>query len=397
MTVARRLCYLDHAATTPLDPRVAAAMQPFTAEGWCGNPSSFHWAGRWSGGAVEEARQHVAALLHARSQEIVFTGSGTESINLALLGVMAGAPGGHLVTTAIEHTAVLATARHLERGGCAVTSLPVGADGLCDPQALRQALRPDTRLVSIMAANHMVGTMQPWAELARIAHEHGALFHTDAVQAAGKVPLDVGAASIDLLSLSAHKLRGPQGVGALYVRRGLRLTPLIHGCGQEGGLRSGSENVAGIVGFGRAAAIAEAEMDSEAARLTALRDRIIDGVIARVPATYLVGDRAHLLPGHLCLRFAGLRDDALGLVLSLDIAGIAVSSGAACGAPRGLEPGRVLAAMGLDPRTGGAAVRLSLGRGNDERDVERLLDVLPQVVAAMRPRSPAARLAAPAA
>ena len=380
-----RGCYLDHAATAPLDPRVAEEMRPFVSGGWCGNPSSLHAPGRHARAAVDDARQHVATLLHASPDEIVFTASGTEASNLALVGAMTPAPGGHLVTSAFEHPAVLATARHLEERGWAVTYLPVGADGLVDPDALRRALRPETRLVSVMVANNVVGTIQPWVELGRIAREHGALFHTDAVQGVGKLPLDVGAQPIDLLSLSAHKLGGPQGVGALFVRRGLRLGPVTHGGGQEGGLRAGTENVPAIVGLGRAAELARAEMAVEAARLVGLRDRIIDEVLARLPGAYLIGDRFRRLPGHVCLGFSGLEGDAIRLLLALDQAGIAVSSGSACSSRHAGEPSHVLAAMGHDQLRARGALRISLGRGNDDHDVGYLLDVLPRAVAELRP------------
>jgi len=378
--------YFDNAATTPLDPRVAQAMRPWL-DGQFGNASSWHWAGRQANEAVEHARRQVADLLHAAPGEIVFTASGTESDNMALVGAAEalGERNCHFITSAIEHPAILETCRYLRRRGVEITFLPVGTDGTVDPAALAGALRPNTRLVSIMAANNVVGTIQPIVELGRIAREHGALFHTDAVQAAGKLPLDVQTQPIDLLSLSAHKLHGPQGVGALYVRKGVRLEPLIHGGGQEGGLRSATHNVAGIVGLGQAAEIARAEMAAEAARLVHLRDRLIEEVTTLIPNAHLIGHRYRRLPGHICLGFAGQEGEAIRLLLALDEAKIAVSAGSACSARHAAEPSYVLLAMGFDPIQARGSLRVTLGRFNTAAEVERLLQVLPQAVAALRP------------
>ncbi len=378
--------YFDNAATTPLDPRVAQAMRPWLGEQF-GNASSWHWAGRQANEAVDHARRQVADLLHAAPGEIVFTASGTESDNMALVGVAEslGERDCHVITSAIEHPAILETCRYLRRRGVEITFLPVGTNGIVDPAALAGALRPNTRLVSIMAANNVVGTIQPIIELGQIAREHGALFHTDAVQAAGKLPLDVKAQPIDLLSLSAHKLHGPQGVGALYVRKGVRLEPLVHGGGQEGGLRSATHNVAGIVGLGQAAEIARAEMAAEAARLVNLRDRLIEAVTTRIPNAYFIGHRYRRLPGHICLGFAGLEGEAIRLLLALDEAKIAVSAGSACSAHHAAEPSYVLLAMGFDPIQARGSLRVTLGRFTTEAEVERLLQVLPQAVAELRP------------
>jgi cysteine desulfurase len=279
----------------------------------------------------------------------------------------------------------LETGRYLKRRGIAVTLLPVGADGIVDPAALAPALRPNTRLVSVMAANNVVGTVQPIAELGRIARDHGVLFHTDAVQAAGKLPLDVRQQPIDLLSLSAHKLHGPKGVGALFVRKGVALEPLIHGGGQERGLRSATENVAGIVGFGVAAALARTEAAAEIAQLTRWRNQIIAGVTAQIGNAYLLGHPQQRLPGHICFGFAGQEGEAIKLLLSLDEAGIAVSSGSACSAHHAGQPSGVLLAMGLDPIRARGSLRVTLGRFNSEADVERFLEVLPGAVADLRP------------
>ncbi len=378
--------YFDNSATTPLDPRVRAAMEPYL-DAVYGNPSSLHWAGRAARAAVEHARQQVASLLNAQPGEIVFTGSGTEADNLALLGVIAaqGHSDNHVLTSAIEHPAILETCCYLERSGVAVTYLRVTEDGLVDPAELEAALRPTTRLVSIMAANNVVGTLQPIVELGRLAHAHGALFHTDAVQAAGHIPLDIRAMPIDLLSLSAHKLNGPKGVGALFVRQGLSLQPLIHGGGQERGLRSATENVAGLVGLGCAAELARAEISDEASRLVQLREQLLGGILDRVPHAYLLGHRYRRLPGHLCLGLAGQEGEAIKLLLSLDGAGIAISTGSACSASHASEPSYILLAMGLDPIRARGSLRVTLGRFNTAAEVERFLEIFPQAVAELRP------------
>jgi len=266
-----------------------------------------------------------------------------------------------------------------------VTYLGVDGDGLIDPNDLRQALRPTTRLVSIMAANNVVGTLQPITELSRITREHGALFHTDAVQAVGKIPLNVQTQSIDLLSLSAHKLHGPKGVGALYVRNGVTLKPLVHGGGQERGLRSATENVAGIVGLGKSAEIAREEMSEEASYLVQLRDKLIDSITAALPNAYLIGHRYRRLPGHVSLGLAGQEGEAIKLLLSLDEAGIAISTGSACSANHGSEPSYILRAMGFDMFRARGSLRITLGRFNTAAEVDRFLNVLPQIAAELRP------------
>jgi cysteine desulfurase len=377
--------YLDNAATTPVDPRVLDAMQPYLRHGY-GNPSSLHLEGREARAAVELAREHVARLVGAQPSEIVFTASGTEADALALRGSLLafGLRGSHLVTSAVEHPAVLACCRGLQRDGVALTLLPVDDGGIVDPDALSATLSPDTRLVSVMAANNVVGTLQPIAELARIARQHGALFHTDAVQAAGKIPLDMRRDPIDLVSLSAHKLHGPKGVGALYVRRGVTLAPLLEGGGQESGLRSSTENVAGIVGFGAAAAIARDEMSAEAARLVQLRDHIIDSILAILPTAYVIGDRFRRLPGHICLGFSGAEGEAIRLLLDLDQQGIAVSSGSACSGRHAGEPSHVLEAMGFDVFRARGSLRITLGRFNTRSEADRLLEALPAAVRSLR-------------
>lgn len=379
--------YFDHSATTPLDPRVRAAMDPYL-DGQYGNPSSLHQEGREARHAVEKARAQVAALLGAEPSEIIFTASGTEADNLALTGVIRAAGGpSHLITSAIEHAAVLETCHFLERSGTQVTYLPADGNGLIHAESLRSALRSATRLVSIMAANNVVGTLQPIAELARITTEHGALFHTDAVQAAGKVPLDVKGLRVDLLSLSAHKLHGPKGVGALYARHGVRVDPIVFGGGQERGLRSATENVAGIVGLGAASALAHEEMAAEATRLAAWRERILQGLRLSVPH-HLIGHPEKRLPGHLCLGFAGQEGEMVKLLLALDEAGVAVSSGSACGSNHPGTSESVLEAMGFEPERARGLLRVTLGRFNTEGEVERFLQILPQAVASLAPATP---------
>ena len=378
--------YFDNAATTQPYPLVLEAMQSCLRQFW-GNPSSLHVEGRLARDLVERARSQVAKLLGAKPDEIVFTSGGTEADNLALQGVMsaAGLQGSHLVTSAIEHPAVLACCQHLEQLGVEVTMLPVSGDGLVDPADLEAAMRPQTQLVSIMAANNVVGTIQPVAELAHIARRHGALFHTDAVQAVGKIAFDMSTQPIDLLSLSGHKLHGPKGVGALYVRDGVKLRPLLSGGGQELNRRSGTENVAGIVGLGCAAELATDERPREAARLVQLRDHLLDNILANIEPAYLVGHRWRRLPGHLCLGFDGFEGEAIKLLLELDKEGFAVSSGSACSAIHAGQPSHVLEAMGLDPLRARGSLRISLGRFNTKEEADRLLDVLPRAVASLRP------------
>jgi cysteine desulfurase len=378
--------YFDNAATTPLDPRVREAMTPYLTQCW-GNPSSLHREGREAKEAVEIARRQVAELIGAQPAEIVFTGSGTESDCMAIHGAAAVANRQpcHLVASAIEHPAVLECCRAVERQGVSLTLAPADAEGIVDPESLDRAIRPETRLISVMAANNVLGTIQPMGALAEIARCGGALFHTDAVQAAGKIPINVSDGRIDLLSLSAHKLHGPKGVGALYVRDGVPLPPLVDGGGQEGGRRSGTENVAGIVGFGRAAEIARLEMADEAARLVPIRDFMIDTVLETVENAYLIGHRYRRLPGHLCLGFRGMEGDAIKLLFLLDEAGFAVSSGSACSSNHARGPSHVLEAIGFDPVRARGSLRIALGRFNTRKEAERFVQILPELVRSLRP------------
>jgi tRNA (5-methylaminomethyl-2-thiouridylate)-methyltransferase len=383
--------YLDHAATTPLAPEALAAMQAALAE-LGGNPSSVHAAGRRARAAVEEARRDVAALLGADAEEIVFTSGGTEGDNLAIRGLALaararrpelGARGGHVISSPLEHPAVHGALAELEREGFAVTRLPVDARGAIDPDALRAALRPDTLLVSLAAANHEIGNRYDIAAFAALAHAAGALFHTDAVQAAGKIALELAAAGVDAATVSAHKLHGPKGVGALYVRRGVDLHPLLAGGHQERERRPGTENSAGIVGFGRAARLARAGLADAAPRLEALRDRLERGLLAVPGARRHGGERA---PGITSVAFDGAPGQLVAI--GLDLEGICVSTGAAC-TSGSLQPSPVLLALGLPPARAAEAIRISVGRTTTDAEIDRLLDVMPGVVARVRARGEA--------
>jgi cysteine desulfurase len=378
--------YFDNSATTPMDPRVTEAMQPYFG-GVFGNPSSLHADGRAARAAVDEARSLVAQLFEAGPDEVIFTASGTEADNLAVLGVAAGPSGyeGHIVTTAFEHPAVRETCRFLETACVGVTYLPVEEDGIVSLERFSEAFRPDTKLVSIMAANNVVGTLQPIAEMAEIAKRHHAIFHTDAVQAAGKIPLSLKKMPVDMISLSGHKLNGPKGIGALIVRKGTkRLAPIIHGGGQEHGLRSATENVAGIVGLGTAAKIALAEMTEEAARLVNLREKLIDGILSAIPNAYLIGHRYRRLPGHVSVGLAGQEAEAIKLMLALDEAGFSVSTGSACSSSNAATPSYVLQAMGFDPVRARGSLRITLGRFNTGEEVDRFLAYLPEAAKSLR-------------
>ncbi len=373
-----RRVYLDNNATTALDPTAREAMQEWLGEGF-GNPSALHAAGRDARRAVDRARRQVAALVGARPRSIVFTGGGSEADNLAIKGVALRRRTGHVVTSAVEHPAVLATCSFLERLGYGVTRVPVDFDGAVDPAAVEAALRPDTVLVSVMLANNEVGTIQPVARIAEIAHAHGVLVHTDAVQAAGKIPVDVTELDVDLLTLSGHKIHGPKGVGALYVRRGVDLEPLVHGGKQEMGRRAGTENVAAIVGMGRAAELA-ADAARDGAAVAALRDRLEAGVTRLVPGAVLNGHRERRLPNTLDMTLPGLRGESL--VVAMDQHGIALSSGSACkaGAP---DPTHVLLAMGRSDADAHCSVRFSLDRSSTAEDVDTAVAALATVLAEM--------------
>lgn len=378
--------YLDHAATTPVAPEVLEAMLPYFQEHW-GNPSSIHRSGRRAAEGMEEARERLGRLLGCAPGEIVFTSGGTEADNMAIFGAaMARRRGGrHLITSAIEHHAVLHSCQALGRRGWEVTVLPVDGEGLVDPDDVRRALRPETALVTIMHANNEVGVVQPIAEIGAICREVGVWFHTDAVQTVGHIPTRVDELNADMLSLSGHKFRGPKGVGALYLRRGVRVLPLLFGGGHERGLRSGTENVPGIVGLGRAAELALAEMGPEAVRQAALRDKLLDGIIARVPDSFITGHRHRRLPNNasVCIRLV----EGEAMLLHLDANGIAASSGSAC-TSGSLDPSHVLLALGIPPEVAHGSLRFTLGRDTTEADIDRVLQVLPCIVAKLRELSP---------
>lgn len=378
------LIYLDHAATTPLAPDVLAVMQPYLLESY-GNPSSIHQAGRRALHAIDEARDTVARVLGARPREIIFTGSGSEADNLALHGVAyaqrEAGRGNHIITTAIEHHAVLHAADYLHHHGFEVTLLPVDSTGMVSPAALHAALRPDTVLVSVMYANNEIGTVQPLAALGAVCREHGVPFHTDAVQAAGLLPLTVDDLNVDLLTLAAHKFYGPKGVGVLYVRRGTPLQPLTHGGNQERRRRAGTENVAGIVGLATALQHAEARRPTYTLHCAALRDQLIEGALQRIVGAHLNGHPTHRLANNVNLGFADV--DAESILLLLDQAGICVSSGSACSSGS-LEPSHVLLALGQSPAAASSAVRLSVGRSTTAAAIERTLAVLAASITRLR-------------
>jgi len=370
--------YLDHAATTPMRPEVLEAMWPFFATAYA-NPSSVYSAAAGPREAVERAHAMVAEVLGCRPGEVVFTGGGTEADNLAVLGAARAlsSSGNHIVTTRIEHDAVLRPCRQLETEGFRVTYLPVGRDGVIDVDDLARALTRDTVLVSIMLANNEVGTVQSMAEIGQLMRSRGILLHTDAIQAAGTLPLDVQRLGVDLLSLSAHKIYGPKGVGALYVRRGTPLLPLMHGGGQERDRRSGTENVPGMVGMAVALALAAEERGPEAERLILLRDRLIDGVLEAVPGAHLTGHRTRRLPGHASFFLDGSTGESA--LVNLDVAGVSCSSGSACQAGS-TDPSHVLTALGLSSQQAKNGLRMTLGRGNTETDVDYVLSILPRMV-----------------
>ena len=380
--------YLDYAATTPTDPEVLAAMMPYFTEVF-GNPSSVYSFAAKSRKAIDTARGQVARALNAEPDEIFFTGSGTEADNWALKGTMERlrSKGDHLITTKIEHHAILHTAEYLEKvEGFRVTYLPVDSDGRVRMEDLEAAMTDKTVLVSVMFANNEVGTIQPIGEIGSLCRRRGVLFHTDAVQAAAQLDIDVKALNIDMLSLSAHKMYGPKGVGAFYLRRGLRLENFVHGGGQEKGLRASTENLAGIVGLGVAIERLKAHLPKEKARLCALRDRLIDGVLSKIPDTKLNGARGdERLPNNTNFSFIGIEGETL--LLDLDSKGISASTGSACSSAS-LEPSHVLLALGLSHEMAHGSLRMTLGRGTTGEQVDYVLNVLPEIVARRRSMSP---------
>ena len=375
--------YLDHAATTPVAEEVMEAMKAHFNSGY-GNASSLHGLGQGAKKVLEESRQKIAELINAEPSEIIFTSGGTEADNAALKGIANKDKGNHIITTKIEHDAILKTCDYLEKQGFEITKLDVDENGLVNPEDVRTAITDKTILVSVMHANNEIGTIQPIEEIGRICRENGILFHTDAVQSMGKIPIDVKKMNIDLLSASAHKIYGPKGVGCLYVRKSVRLEPLIHGGGHENGIRSGTENVAGIAGFAKSCELAKRDMSAEAERQTKLRDKLIEGIM-KIPGTVLNGHPEKRLPNNVNVSFKHIEGE--GLVLRLDDKGIAASTGSACSSHT-LEPSHVLLAICLEHGDAHGSLRLTLGKQNTEKDIDYVLEVLPEVVDGLRAISP---------
>jgi len=378
--------YLDYAATTPTHPEVVKAMLPYFTEGF-GNPSSLYSYGQEAKGAIEEARVKVATLIGARDEEIIFTSGGTEADNFAIKGVAFAneSKGNHIITSSIEHHAVIEACKFLERRGYSVTYLPVDEHGLVAPSEVKKAITDKTILVSVMHANNEVGTIEPIVEIGKIAKEAGIYFHTDAVQTTGHIPVNVNELGVDLLSMSAHKLYGPKGVGALYIRKGTRLISFMHGGEQERKRRGSTENVPGIVGFGKAVEIAQQEMSQEAKRLTSLRDQLIKGLLERIDHVRLNGHPVKRLPNNVNVSVDFIEGESM--LLNLDLEGICASTGSACSSSS-LEPSHVLLALGLSHEQAHGSLRVSLGKWTIGEEIERVLGVLPGIVTKLRAMSP---------
>jgi cysteine desulfurase len=378
--------YFDHNATTPITPEVLAAMMPYLTEEF-GNASSIHAYGQNAREAVEQARSSVAALLGARAADVMFTSGGTESNNHAILGAVAAAPGKakHVITSAIEHVAVLDSCRALAKNGIDLTVLPVDCDGLVNPEDVRSAIRPETVLITVMLANNEIGTIEPIEEIGKIATEKGIVFHTDAVQAAGKISIDVQKLGADLLSISAHKFCGPKGVGALYIRKGTEIAPLMFGGHSERDRRPGTEDVAAIAGMGKAAERAQTGMRQESERIRGLRDRLERDLLDRVPHSWVNAARAPRVPNTANLTFPFIEGEAM--VIALDLKGLACSTGAACSSGA-VEPSHVLLALGLAPEDARATLRLSLGHQTTDEEIDFALQTIPSVIERLRQLSP---------
>lgn len=372
--------YLDHAATTAVDHKVVQAMMPYFTQA-SGNASSLHSFGREAKHALDSARQTIADALNAQTDEIIFTSGGTESNNFALKGIGKG----HIITSSIEHPSILKTCRYLNDHGCDVTYLPVDADGMVDPGDVESAINSDTKLISVMHANNEIGTIQPVDEIGAIARDNGIPFHTDAVQSFGKTEIDLQKMNIDILSLSSHKIYGPKGIGALYIRRGVKIDPLMHGGEHEKGRRAGTENIPGIVGFAKAASLAIERFSSDREHLIKLRDMLIDGAMNAIDDVFLNGHPVKRLPNNANLRFKFVEGESL--LLHLDMKGVAVSTGSACSSAS-LEPSHVLLALGLAPEDIHGSIRFTLGRENTEEEIRYVLDVLPEMIDKLRAISP---------
>jgi len=382
-----RRIYLDHAATTPVHPQVAEAMASYFSKDF-GNPSTLYSYGREAKGALEEARAKVARLIGAKQpEEIVFTSGGTEADNFALCGIAWAnqKKGNHIITTSIEHHAVINVCKFLEKRGFKITYLPVDKNGLVNTGEVTKAITDGTILVSVMHANNEIGTVEPIEEIAEIAKEKGIYFHTDAVQTVGHLPIDVNKLKVDLLAMSAHKLYGPKGVGALYIRRGTKIVPFLYGGEQENKRRASTENVAGIVGFGEACSLAEKDMTGEEEHLPCLRDKLIEGILKRIKHIRLNGHPKKRLPGNVNVSIEGIEGESM--LLNLDLAGVCVSSGSACTSSI-LEPSHVLMAIGISPEVAHSSLRFTLGKENNEEDVNYVLKVLPGIVEKLRSMSP---------
>jgi cysteine desulfurase len=378
--------YLDYAATTPVDPRVLNAMEPYFSEKF-GNTMSLHSFGQEAKTALEESREIVADLMGAKPREVIFTSSATESNNLALKGVAFAnrKKGNHIIISSIEHSCIMESTKWLEGQGFEITRLKVDKYGLVDPEDVKKAIKKETILVSIIHASNEIGTIEPIEEIGKICKERGVYFHTDAAQTFGKTPINVNKMNIDLMTVSAHKMYGPKGVGALFVREGVKIEPILHGGGHEMGLRSSTVNVAGIIGFAEACKLAKKEMEKEAKRLTKLRDKLIKGVLEKIPGSHLNGHPIKRLPNNANFWFEGVEGESI--VIQLDLLGIAASTGSACSSEK-LEPSHVLLAIGLRPEQAHGSLRLSLGRWTKERDINYVLKVLPKVIERLRKFSP---------
>jgi cysteine desulfurase len=378
--------YLDHASTTPTDPEVVEAMLPWFSEEF-GNPSTVYSLGLTAAEAVREARESIAGMIGAEADEIYFTSGGTESDNWAITGAADALQkkGRHLITSTIEHHAVLETMEHLEKRGCKVTRVPVDSSGLVDPEAVRRAIRPDTILVSIMHGNNEVGTIEPISDIGKVTREAGVLFHSDVVQTAGKMPLDVNELGLDMLSMSAHKFYGPKGVGLMYMRKRARITPLFHGGAQERGRRAGTLNVPGIVGMAKALELCRERMAEDATREAELRDRLWAGLSDGIEAIYLNGSMEHRLPNNLNVRLDGIEGESM--ILMLDMEGICVSSGSAC-TTGSLEPSHVLLGLGIPQELAHGSLRVTLGRSTTAEHIDHFVNVFPPIVARLRAMSP---------
>jgi cysteine desulfurase len=397
MKTAKKI-YLDYAATTPVDPRVLKAMLPFFSEKF-GNTMSLHSFGQEAKTALEESREAVANLMGAKPNEIIFTSSATESNNLALKGIALANKdrGNHIVISSIEHPCIMESAEWLESQGFEITRLPVDKYGLINPEDVKKAINPirkssissgarkNTILVSIIHASNEIGTIQPIAEIGKICKERGVYFHTDAAQSFGKIPIDVNKMNIDLMTVSSHKMYGPKGAAALFVREGTKITPILHGGGQEAGLRSSTVNLAAIVGFAEAVRICKKEMEKEAKRLTELRDKLIKGVLEKIPGSHLNGHPQKRLANNANFWFEFVEGESI--VIQLDLLGIAASTGSACSSAK-LEPSHVLLAIGLRPEEAHGSLRLSLGRWTKEKDINFVLKVLPEIIKKLREISP---------